>query len=187
MKLFQSETVKGAMDDADRHRAAALVHRARKATKAPKDAAAKTGSNISGHSMSVDEDNFVLIKGYTDFGTEVEYLYNPKSGEARPLESEDKEEDEIASDMPSPGGMTRSSSKTNGQKVRTMTQFDAAIEEYCEHQKQEKAKVVLPPESVLEFQKKTQKGQRKKVLADIRETCSVHQERCQAKMPTFTQ
>lgn len=148
MKLFQSETVKGAMDDADRHRAAALVHRARKATKAPKDAAAKTGSNISGHSMSVDEDNFVLIKGYTDFGTEVEYLYNPKSGEARPLESEDKEEDEIASDMPSPGGMTRSSSKTNGQKVRTMTQFDAAIEEYCEHQKQEKAKVVLPPEAL---------------------------------------
>jgi|Cyp2metagenome_2_1107375.scaffolds.fasta_scaffold297740_1 hypothetical protein len=29
------------------------------------------------------QDNFVLIKGYTDFGTEVEYLYNPKSGEAR--------------------------------------------------------------------------------------------------------
>ena len=29
-----------------------------------------------------DQDNFVLIKGYTDFGTEVEYLYNPKSGEA---------------------------------------------------------------------------------------------------------
>ena len=28
------------------------------------------------------QDNFVLIKGYTDFGTEVEYLYNPKSGEA---------------------------------------------------------------------------------------------------------
>ena len=24
----------------------------------------------------------MLIKGYTDFGTEVEYLYNPKSGEA---------------------------------------------------------------------------------------------------------
>lgn len=25
----------------------------------------------------------MLIKGYTDFGTEVEYLYNPKSGEVR--------------------------------------------------------------------------------------------------------
>jgi len=143
MKLFQSETVKGAMDDADRHRADQLVHRARKATK---DKAAKNASNISGHSMSIDEDNFVLIKGYTDFGTEVEYLYNPKSGEARPLDSE--EEDDIVSDMPSPGGMTRSSSKTNGQKVRTMTQFDAAIEEYCEHQKHGKTEVVLPPEAL---------------------------------------
>ena len=31
------------------------------------------------------QDNFVLMKGYTDFGAEVEYLYNPKSGEAADL------------------------------------------------------------------------------------------------------
>ncbi|CAK9019498.1 unnamed protein product [Durusdinium trenchii] len=149
MKLFQSESVKGAMDDVDRHRADRLVDRARKATKEK-----MTGSNISAISApSLDEENFVLMKGYTDFGTEVEYLYNPKSGEARPFESEDKEEEQadvnVNAGAPSTGASGGSKRNTNGrgQKVRTMTEFDAKIEEYCVHRKQERAPL-LPPEAL---------------------------------------
>eukprot|EP00434_Breviolum_minutum_P036586 symbB.v1.2.032419.t1/scaffold3894.1/size54726/1 len=184
MKLFQSETVKGAMDDADSvpinlaslHTLA--VHSHAKHQNLDMIAPPIRSFNIQ-YGMSfmgactvypsvsiligieltnwftVQErqprtklqrmhQTFLDILCYTDFGTEVEYLYNPKSGEARPLDSE---EDDIVSEMPSPGGMTKSSS-TNGQKVRTMTQFDAAIEEYCEHQKHGKTEVVLPPEAL---------------------------------------
>ncbi|CAJ1454753.1 unnamed protein product [Effrenium voratum] len=141
MKLFQSETVKGAMDHADRERANELVDRALKATKSEEKKTSTSSPCASRlHSMaSIDEDNFVLMKGYTDFGAEVEYLYNPKSGEARPLE-----EDEVLNEPTSPGGLTQASSvKTEGQKVRTMTEFDAAIEELCVHQRKER----LPKEA----------------------------------------
>lgn len=45
----------------------------------------KTVFHSENKNILQQQDNFVLIKGYTDFGTEVEYLYNPQSGEAKPL------------------------------------------------------------------------------------------------------
>eukprot|EP00440_Ansanella_granifera_P032523 gb/GFBE01035287.1/.p1 GENE.gb/GFBE01035287.1/~~gb/GFBE01035287.1/.p1 ORF type:complete len:1123 (+),score=215.77 gb/GFBE01035287.1/:1-3369(+) len=142
IKLWQSANVQRVMEEADRERADELMARAQEAM--AEDGESSPALSRLSTRQSADEEQFVKLQGYTDFGGEVPYLYNPKSGEARMLDAAEEDEEEM-------DAAARSSNDISG--VRTMTAFDEKIDKYCVHKKASKkaanaAARRLPPEAM---------------------------------------
>eukprot|EP00931_Biecheleriopsis_adriatica_P054450 TRINITY_DN32047_c0_g1_i1.p1 TRINITY_DN32047_c0_g1~~TRINITY_DN32047_c0_g1_i1.p1 ORF type:complete len:1145 (-),score=197.74 TRINITY_DN32047_c0_g1_i1:69-3503(-) len=136
MKLWKSDQIQRIMEEGDKERADLLLERAQKAMQGDES---PNMSRYSTRQSADGDDEFVKLTGYTDFGGEAPYLYNPKTGEARMLEShEDDEVDEemgesqrdILKALPDAASSSRPSRERAG-GVRSMTAFEDGIERYC--------------------------------------------------------
>lgn len=148
-RLFENENLHRIMENPDRERASELSRRARQAMEQDAESSPAM-SRYNSLRQSADGDELVRLHGHTDYGGEVPYLYNPRSGESRAFSGHqnDDEEESVS------GGVGLSArSSASGRGIRTMTAFEEGIDQYCSEsqamrQAKKRARPRLPDEAV---------------------------------------